>query len=507
MTALKKTSISLAFIVSTLGVPAIGQESNFTYSVLGVSHYEPTELMTFATLLTQQQIGAVTAEGLAQTIETIYLEDGYLLAEVFLASDGRTLVVDEGEIGDIVIEGVDEGHFRLIEAYMRPLLAKRGLQQDDLERAIMLVEDIGSVTATAEFDYPPGSAHARLRIIGEELDRDYGSVSLDHPSRGFGEAVRLSLSQTYLSFVTAGDLLRFDLSGTSETDSDDTSVSGAVTYRMPLGGSGMYGEAYLGNVGAYRDANGSLQETEALGRTAILALGFPFVRNVDTYGYGLLEVRQSSSDVDFADQSFESEVDVISASWIYGKALTTGGALEYAVNVAYGEKRKEFQGVDDGDETFSYVRLGFGYEHPIGLFGPETTIRAEVWGQFSEDRLPGGEEFYLGGIDAERGYVVGEAQGDSGFSASLEVSRDFFPASAQVNRIRPFGFLDIGQIWNNEPSGFEVANATLSSVGVGIDAEFANGFFARSYIATPLEDGPSTKKGEPALYLNLTKSW
>ena len=507
MIGLKKTSIFLAVLVSTLGFPALAQENTETYSVLGVSHYEPTELLTFATLLTQQQFGAVTPKGLAQNIETIYLEDGYLLAEVFLAADGRTLVVDEGEVGDIVIEGVDEDHFRLIEAYIRPLLAKRGLQQEDLERAIMLVEDIGSVTATAEFDYPVGAAHARLRIIGEELDRDYGSVTLDHPSRAFGEAVRLSLSQTYLSFFTAGDLLRFDLSGTTETDSDDTSVSGAVTYRMPLGGSGLYGEAYLGNVGAYRDANGSLQETESLGRTAILALGFPFVRNVDTYGYGLLEVRQSASEVDVADQTFESEADVISASWIYGKALTTGGALEYAVNVVYGEQRKEFQGVDDRDETFSHVRLGFGYEHPIGLFGPETTIRAEVWGQYTEDRLPGGEEFYLGGIDAERGYLFGEVQGDSGYSASLEVSRDLFPDSAHVNRIRPFGFLDIGQIWNNDPSTAEIADATLSSVGFGIDAEFTNGLFARSYVATPLEDGPFTQAGEPAFYLNLTKSW
>ena len=80
MIGLKKTSISLAVLVSTLGFPALAQENTKTYSVLGVSHYEPTELLTFATLLTQQQFGAVTPKGLAQNIETIYLEDGYLLA-------------------------------------------------------------------------------------------------------------------------------------------------------------------------------------------------------------------------------------------------------------------------------------------------------------------------------------------------------------------------------------------------------------------------------------------
>lgn len=504
-----KTTRILCLVTALSGAAsaAFAQQATETYTLLGVSHYEPAELLTFATLLAQRETGAVTPEALAQVIETIYLEDGYLLAEVFLAADGHTLVVDEGEVGNIVIEGVDEDHFRLVQAYTRPLLGKRGLQQDDLERAIMLVEDIGAITATAEFDYPPGAAHARLRVIAEELDRDYGSLSLDHPSRAFGEAVRLSFSQTYLSHLTAGDLLRFELAATAETDRDDSSVWGALTYRMPLGGSGLYGEAYFGSVGAYRDARGALQETDIAGRTAILALGYPFIRNVDTYGYGLLDLRRSSSEVDVGAQEFDSEVDVLAASWIYGKALAAGGAYEYAISVAYGEQREMAQGIDDGDESFSYLRFGFGYEHPIALLGPDTTIRAELWGQHSSDRLPSVEEFYLGGIDAERGYLFAEAQGDSGYSASLEISRDLFIDSAYLNRLRPFGFVDYGYVRNNDPRAHEIDETTLASVGLGIDAEFSNGFFARSYIAAPLEDGPDTRSGEPAVYLNLTKSW
>lgn len=490
-----------------LSTPVVAQDGSRTFALLGVTHYEPSELLSYATLLTQQRTGFVSPEEIAQTIETIYLEDGYALAEVFLASDGLTLVVDEGEVGNISIEGVDAETFRLIEAFTRPLLGKRGVQQADLERAIMLVEDIGSITATAEFDYPPGSPHARLRIIAEEVDTRFGGVTLDHPSRAFGEEMTVSLSQTYLSALTAGDLLRLDFSATSDSDRDDTSVWGAATYRMPLGGSGLYGEAYLGNVGAQRDATGTLQETEIAGRTAILALGFPFVRNVDTYGYGLLELRKSGSEVDVADKDYDGEVDVVSASWIYGRALPTGGAFEYAINASYGEQRETPDGIDDGDESFSYLRFGLGYEHPISLFGPETTVRAEVWGQYSNDRLPSVEEFYLGGRDAERGYVFAEAQGDSGYSATVELSRDFFPEAAFVNRVRPFGFVDYGFVENNDPRTNELASQTLASVGIGVDAEFANGILARSYIAAPLMDGPETDEGDPAVYLSLTKTW
>ena len=505
---MKRNVLFPAFAALTLlNTPLHAQDGAQTYALLGVTHYEPSELLTFATLLTQQRTGFVSPTAIAETIETIYLEDGYVLAEVFLAADGQTLVVDEGEIGNISIEGVDEGTFRLIQGYTRPLLAKRGVQQSDLERAVMLVEDIGSITATAEFDYPPGAAHARLRIIAEPVDTAFGAITLDHPSRAFGEEATLSLSQTYLSALTAGDLLRFDLSATTDTDGDDTSIWGAATYRLPLGGSGLYGEAYLGSVGAYRDATGTLQETEIEGRTAILALGFPFVRNVDTYGYGLVELRQSRSEVDVNGQNFDSEVDVISASWIFGRALPTGGAYEYALNASVGEQRDTPDGIDDGDDTFSYFRFGFGYEHPLSLLGPETTIRAELWGQYSNDRLPGIEEFYLGGRDAERGYLFAEAQGDTGYSASLELGRDFFPDSPHVNRLRPFGFLDYGYVENNDPRANELQNETLASFGLGLDAEFAQGFFARSYIASPLMEGPNTSAGDPAIYLSLTKNW
>lgn len=121
--------------------------------------------------------------------------------------------------------------------------------------------------------------------------------------------------------------------------------------------------------------------------------------------------------------------------------------------------------------------------------------------------MPGIEEFYLGGIDEERGYIFAESQGDSGISATLQAGRDFFPMASSIRRLRPFGFIDVGYIENNDPSTAEQSDEFLSSVGIGLDAELPNGVFIQSYVAVPMTSGPDTDSGDPAFYLAFSKSW
>ena len=84
----------------------------------------------------------------------------------------------------------------------------------------------------------------------------------------------------------------------------------------------------------------------------------------------------------------------------------------------------------DGDETFAHLRFAAGYVSPLPALSGDTTVRAELWGQWSNDSLPGVEKFYLGGRFDERGYVFAETEGDSGVSATLEIGHDIYPKDA-----------------------------------------------------------------------------
>jgi hemolysin activation/secretion protein len=492
-----------------IGASATAQERQ--YNLTGVTVYDAAEILGFAAQIAARREGGIDARAIADAIELIYREDGYFLAEVFVGSDGRTLVVDEGEIGRLTIEGVDAAMFARIRSYMAPVVGRRAITLAEFERAIMLVEDIQSITATAEIDYPPGSSAAEVRVLARPVDDAFGYVTLDHPSRALGEEVTLSFGEQFTSLLSPGDLLRIELSGTSDLEGD-SSVSGALAYRFPLGGSGAYAEAYLGNVLARRDRDGALAPTDIEGNTAILALGYPVIRDVEAYGYALLEIRRSDSSVTVErdtgpDDAFDSGVQALAGSWISGRTLPEGGAWEYGLHLTWGERTDDPGGIDDGDDTFTHLRFGIGYDHPVDWFGPESSVRAELWGQYSNDRLPGIEQFHIGGRDEDRGYLFTEAQGDSGISATLEVGRDLFPASGALRRYQPFGFFDAGWVGNNAPSRTGYTEETFASLGLGVDIELARGVFVRTYAAVPMLDGPSTGAGDPAFYLGLTKSW
>ncbi|XHY15908.1 hypothetical protein SuNHUV7_06870 (plasmid) [Pseudoseohaeicola sp. NH-UV-7] len=497
-----------ATILTIVGVTDV-QAQTQTFELQGAGAYNAEEILSFAAQLELQRTGAVTAAGIARTIETIYREDGYFLAEARVSRDGNTIIVDEGEIGSVSIEGVDQRTFNLINGYFRPVVGKQGVTLAQFERAVMLTEDIQSVAASAEIYYPDGQETAHVRVVAEQQDTSSGYVTLDNPAREFGDAATLTFGQEFVSLFTPGDLFRFELSGTAAFDGDENDLYGSVIYRAPLGFSGTYGEVYLGNAVGDRDATGTLRQTDLDGDTAILAIGHPVIRDVDTYGYALLEARRSSSDsdVDGVSTDFESTVNVIAASWIYGRALQNGGAFEYATNFAVGSRTSDAVGFSDGDKDFWHLRVGFGYQQPVSWFGENSSFRAELWGQYTNDRLPSIEQFYLGGIDDERGYAFAEVQGDSGFSAVLQAGRDFFPQSKVVRRFRPFGFVDVGYVDNNEPSVGEIDGEFLSSVGVGLDLEFENRFFAQAYVAVPMTSGSETDSGDPAFYLALSKSW
>lgn len=490
------------FASSSIQSHAQGEQFN----LVGTTVYEPAELLSYAAQIVVGRGQAITADRLAQTVQQLYREDGYFLAEVFIARDGQTLVVNEGQIGSVSIEGVDGPMVLLMQNYVRPVTENSALNLREFERAIMLVEDIGNISANAEFDYPDPNGPARLRIIAEETDDSFGAVTLDHPARELGEVATLTFSQTYLSTVMPGDLLRFELSGTSDFGGDD-SLWGAATFRTPIGGSGAYAELFYGNINARRDAKGALLATDIKGDTAVAALGYPVIRDVETYGYALAEIRQSGTEVDVSGSVFDSAVEVIGLSWIFGKALPLGGAYEYALNVSAGRRSTPASGFDDGDEDFAYLRLGFGYEHPTGWFGSDSTVRAEFWGQYSSDRLPSVEEFHLGGRYEERGYLFAEAVGDSGVSATLEMSRDLFPDAPLIDRLRPFGFLDVGYVSNNSPGTVEVDEETFASLGLGIEAATPSNFIIRSYVASPLTNGADTDVGDATVYFGVTKSW
>ena len=104
---LKATAIVVSFFASFLtesyAVNAQTSSTESYYALSGVTAYDQDELLTLSAQHTYDRTGRITAQGVAETVAQIYREDGYFLAEAWVATDGKTIVVDEGHIDRIEI--------------------------------------------------------------------------------------------------------------------------------------------------------------------------------------------------------------------------------------------------------------------------------------------------------------------------------------------------------------------------------------------------------------------
>jgi len=499
------------FAPAVKGAMAQGTGPTVQYGVQGVTAYDPEQLATFAYSHAAANSAAVEPELLAQAIELIYREDGFLLAEVEILqqADGSLLFhVHEGFIEQIAIEGVDEKLFAAIRAYLEPLTQQRPLRQSAFERAIMLANDLSDVSLTTEFDYPEGAQGARLTVTGETL-RQAGSITVDNPPREFGQAATVSLTQEIYSLLIPGDMLRLrgDLTGHHDSAGDGYSLAGTAYYRAALGPSGLYGEAYAGNVIGDRDAAGGFVDTELRGFEGGAVIGYPVLRNLHDYAYTLGEYRHSSVRSSGGGIDFRSAVHAVSGMVLYGHDSDLGAPTRLGGIFTGGWRDGAAPaGEDDGDDQFWHVRAAFATSQPLAAVHEDLSLVLDLHGQFTSARLPSVEEFHLGTRNSMRGYRSGEVSGDSGLTGSIELHH-IAELGGGLRRINSFAFLDSGFVHNNAPGPDEVGEMSLASAGIGLRAFFDNGLSAHGWFGVPLVDGVTTGQYEPAVLIGLTKTW
>jgi len=477
--------------------------------VEGVTVYDSERLIAFAVAYAAQHEEQPSPNLVAEAIALIYREDGYFLVEVDSEVSGDHVVfrVFEGWIEGIAVEGVDRVAAKAIARYFDPILGVRPLSLGSFERAVMLANDLSGFDISTEIDYPDGQDGARLRILAS---REEGVIYItaDNPPREFAEGFTARLGNESYSLLTPGDRLRVELGYAHFLDSGDSNdVLGSGFYRMPIGANGTYAEGFLSSSYARRGRSGEFQETDVLGFTGGLLIGYPVVRDIHRFQYILAEARYSDANSETPTQDFDSSSSAVGLTYVLGWSDDQGAPTRFNVTLTGGVANDEQAlSSEEADQGFWHIRAGLGVSRPLHFIDRRSAIRAEIWGQYTTSRLSTTEEFYLGEREALRGYAFAELAGDYGASGTLEVSHQISNATGFVWNLRPFVFFDAGYADSFEDTSGDDTN-TLASAGVGSDVHFDYGFSASGYLGVPLIDGPFTDSGSPAVYLRVTKTW
>jgi hemolysin activation/secretion protein len=425
------------------------------------------------------------------------------------------LEIVEGYVGRVVIDG-DAGDLKpWIEAYLRRVVqtpddGERAppVRRGELERALLLVDDLPGVTVRAVLR-PPEATEARAGeselVLRVERTRFEAAALADNRGSRFTGPERAMLLGWENSALDRRE--RVELQALS-TLGDDEQRYGALIYDQPFGTRG-WAARFLAN---YADSapGSTLAPLDLQTRSARLSasVSYPIILQQRRSLYLLAGLDASRLDVDALGADFShDDLRVVHAGVRYEFGGCGGG-----LNAVGFELRQGLQGLGATSDSDPLRSRATGRSDFTSLlleashsqrFARILALNVGVKAQYAFDTLLSDEEFLLGGEQYGRGYDSAELTGESGVGVTVELRYQRSTSHRALQFYQPYAFYDAGVVWNDDPGVNE--RLSLASAGLGLRAQLYRRFDLAFEIAQPLtRDVAAEGDRDPRFFLQLS---
>ena len=470
--------------------------------VEGVTVYPPEAIAPLYADVVGATVPRTRLDAVVEDLQTKYRADGYILTVVrseIQSVNGRTVFVlraIEGYISEVKLDGDIGPAGTLVYEFLEHLTSIRPVNNADLERYLLLSQDIPgvSVRAVLRRTTEPGA----IELVAQ-LSRKPFSALAQYDNLGSNEAGpnEMLLRGATNSFTRFGEQFEAIFYNTFNREE----LFGQLNASTFLGGDGLRLAGYWGRGNSL--PGGALAGTGFIGNYTIagLDLAYPVIRS-----------RRLNLTPDIAFDYYDSTVDVNGLSsgqptqFSSGhlRMLRVGGALDFqdaaiadlpAANLALLKVSQGLSGLgasSSQEEPSHQPILGnrtdftkFAGEltrvQNLASFGDvSTALKLTLGGQYSGDILPPSEKFFCCGLRWSRGYFYGQVTGDRGVGtgAELQLNTGFtdVPILAPGHRldVQFYGFYDFGRFYNLAPGAF---NQTVDSFGIGARSNLTSWMF------------------------------
>lgn len=411
---------------------------------------------------------------IAQTITNMYRNDGYILSKAVVPPqqiDRGIIRIDviEGFVDKVNVQGDVAGPRKLLNRYRKKLLKSKPLLAKDLERYLLLVDDLPGVTVKSVLtpsETQPGATD--LTLILENKKYNVG-MGVDNRGSKFNGPIQFSGNANTNSILGLYERVGFQGAITKNTD-ELRFFSGF--YEMPVSSEGT--KIYFSGALSKSEPGDSLKVLEVKGdsTTFTLRATHPFIRsrseNLNAYlGFtrrdstteflgdidskDKLRIANFGLSYDFVD-SYRG-VNLLSFNWSQGLDLF-GASESGSSKLSRPEGRSAFT-------KFSGEALR------LQQLAPSWMLLGAVSWQYSFEKLLASEEFGVGGSQFGRGFDSSEITGDHGIALKLELQKTFQINKAFINDIQAYTFFDYGTVWNRLETSTGSSKQDLSSIGLG----------------------------------------
>lgn len=456
----------------------------------GVTVYDEESLRALYADVIGTEVPRARLDEIAQTLQTRYRDDGYILTLVrgeFQKSGDQVVFVIraiEGYISDIKLDGDIGPAGGLVLDMLQHLTTKRPVKYADLERYLLLANDVPGVTARAVLRRAGGEPGAVVLVA--QLSRKELSGLLNFDNRGPKEAgpPEILISGSTNSYTSFGERMEALLFNTFNREQ----IFGQVIADAFLTSDGVRLRSYYGQGNSL--PGGILAATGFTGDLKIggASVSYPIVRSrrvnlysdvaIDTY-HSLITVSgggtPTTSGSDLWMWRFGSTVDFQDQVFFAIPAAST-----LSVRVSHG-----FLGISSArplnDVHFYKVGGELTRVQDLLTIGTvRTALKSSIGGQYTRDILPPSEKYFLGGTRFGRGFFNGEVTGDRALGASIELQANTtftdvpLLTSGYQLPAQFYAFGDYGRGFNLAPAEID---RSVRSVGLGVRSDLTSWLF------------------------------
>ena len=458
------------------------------FEVSGVSLLDADEIRAAVAPWEGRELTVAEMQQPAEAIAGLIRAKGYPLTQAFLPPqrvDGGTLEirVQEGVVdGSAGINGiVTSGAGKRIKPEVLTKVLAEGapagqpLKAEALEQSLLVANDLPGVKKVKVNLAPgsqPGSTQVEAQV--EESALFSGSVWADNYGNRYTGEARLNVAANLNSPSGHGE--QWSLTGSLSSGM----TSGRLGLTVPVGvRGGRLGASYSE---VTMDFSGQAIPVNLDGKARVASIfgSYPLHRSATSSVFlsGSFDSKHLIHNLEGSTDS-DRQIDLFTVGLVGDGLDRFGGTYNWERSLASGKVdlsgnaanalRDSISAATDGQFTktnYSLARLA-----PLGTAGSPWNWYASLSGQFASKNLDSAEKFQLGGPNGVRAYPVGEAFGDSGYLASLEIRRSL--GETALGEATLLGFFDKGRItqYHNTWDGWSATNRpnsyTLKGYGIG----------------------------------------
>jgi hemolysin activation/secretion protein len=477
-------------------------------AVQGATVYAPGDFTALVAPYLHHEIALVDLFHLADLITTKYRADGYILSRALVPAQhiGTTARIDviEGFVSEVHFQGYDSP---TLDAYGLRVMASKPLRASDLERYLLLANDLSGVQAHAVLS--PSSSVAGGAALTVVTDHTLADGSLAVDNRGtkfigpiqFYTAAGLNIpswdSRLAVRYITTPSIRELQY--------------GEVSYTQPLGGDGLRAIIYGNETHSQPGYTLEPFRVDGTGDELMLTLAYPLLRSRDhnLELRGSFDVKDSVTVVSgnsTAPPSSNDHLRIFRAGLSHDIADSWGGInlqtlqLSRGVNFlgASANDNRPTPSRPNAQSDFTAWKGEISRQQDLGILYPGLGLLVAAEGQLSDSGyLPASEQLGLGGPQYGRAYDPSDVTADNGWAAKSELQ--YSPpipgfAAPYLTSNQLYGFYERGRVVRNISSS---GNPALSDAGLGVRFVLANRLTSDLQMARPLTRDETINYGLP----------